>query len=179
MILFGVLAASALSALSATSVTAAGGHKPDGWVRYGGLHDSPDNIDYPDPGSWKGKNIYNTTALNQTVKHLGPVTGPNGYHYFNITIQNDGTRSDRFKVKGGGISGDGSYTKYFNGSTNITPQVRAGTYQTASLAAGAKTTITLRVNTAEAVLVTITSVADSTKKDAIKAVLKDDGTCFC
>jgi hypothetical protein len=173
MILFGVLATLALSAMSAASAAAAGAHKPDGWVRYGGLHDTPDDIDYPDPGALKGKNIYNTTALHQTATHTGPATGPNGYHYFTVTIQNDGA-SDRFKVKGGG-----TYAKYFNGSTNITSQVKAGTYQTASLAAGAKTTITVRLNWGGPALVTITSVADPTKKDAVKVVLKEDGTCFC
>ena len=145
----------------------------------GALRGVHDYKDWPDIGAWKGDNIYNTTALNQTVTEKGPETWNNGYHYFNITLQNDGTKSDRFKVKGGGISGNGAYTKYFKGSTNITSQVKAGTYQTASLAAGAKTTITVRINTAEAVLVTITSVADPTKKDAVKLVLKGDGSCFC
>lgn len=172
IILFGVLATLALSALSATSVAAAG-HRPDGWVRYEGLHDTPDNEDWPAPEAWKGKDIYNTTALNQTATHKGPITGPNGYHYFTVTIQNDGA-SDRFKVKGGG-----THTKYFKGGTNITSQVKAGTYQTASLPAGSKTTITVRENGAESALVTITSVADPTKKDAIKLVLKNSGGCFC
>jgi len=55
-----------------------------------------------------------------------------------------------------------------------------GTYQSASLAAGAKTTITVRIEPAwaEPALVTITSVADPTKKDVVKAKLKDVG-CGC
>src|SRR3954451_12237550 len=106
MIWVGVLATLALSALSASSVEAAA-HRPDGWVRYEGLHDTPDNINYPDASAWKGKNIYNTTGLKQTAIHTGPATGPNGYHYFAITIENDGA-SDRFKIKGGG-----THTKYF------------------------------------------------------------------
>jgi CARDB len=98
------------------------------------------------------------------------------YYSFTVTIQNDGA-SDRFKVKGGGAFAN---TRYFKGTANITSQVKAGTYQTASLAAGAKTTITVRIdpNYAESALVTLTSVADPTKKDAVKAVLKRSA-CTC
>jgi len=174
----GLGAALVLCAIFASPVAAAA-HRPDGWVRYEGLHDTPDNIDYPQPGAWKGKDIYNTTALSQTATHKGPYTGINGYHWFTITIQNDGA-SDRFKVKGTVTrQGDGTSTKYFKGSTNITSQVKAGTYQTASLAAGAKTTITVRIDSVDPALVTITSVADPTKKDVVRAVIKSDGTCFC
>ena len=38
-------------------------HKPDGWVRLEGYHN--DGSNNPAQGPWKGKNIYNTTALNQ------------------------------------------------------------------------------------------------------------------
>jgi hypothetical protein len=169
MILFGALASLVLSALSATSAAAAGAHRPDGWVRYQGFHSEGSN--YPNPGAWRGDNIYNTTATNQTVTHK--VSGAHllgDYFYFTVTIQNDG-KSDHFKVKGSGAS----QTKYFKGGTNITSQVKAGTYQTASLAAGAKTTITVRISPGclKSALVTLTSVADPTKKDAVKARVKN------
>ena len=67
----GVLATLALSALSATSAAAAGTHKPDGWVRIEGYHNDGSND--PAQGPWKGKDIYNTTALNQ--KATGVVGG--------------------------------------------------------------------------------------------------------
>jgi hypothetical protein len=178
MILFGVLATLALTALSATSAAAAVGHRPDGWVRYEGFHDGLSGTNDPNPGAWMGQNIYNTTALNQTATHkiIGASVSRKDYFYFTFTIQNDGA-SDRFKVKGGGGAG----VKYFKGSTNITTQVEAGTYQTASLAAGARTTISVHILWASSVsseLVTLTSAADSTKKDAVKAALKAGG-CGC
>ncbi len=177
LILFGVLATMLLTALSATSAAAAGRHKPDGWVRYEGFHDGYNATNAPNPGAWKGKNIYNTTAHHQTATHkaVGSSVSRNDYFYFTITIQNDGT-SDRFKVKGSGGAG----VKYFKGSKNITTKVEAGTYQTSSLAAGAKTTITVRIdwgNSVGSALVTLTSSADSTKKDAVKARLKF--SCGC
>jgi hypothetical protein len=59
--------------------------------------------------------------------------------------------------------------------------VKAGTYRTARLAAGAKTTITVRIHWNSpvwAASVTLTSAADSTKKDVVKAALKA-GSCGC
>ena len=64
--------------------------------------------------------------------------------------------------------------KYFHGTTNITAAVVAGTYRTGSLAPGATYLITAKLPAGGSVtrLVTITSVADPTKKDAVKFGLK-------
>lgn len=179
MILFGVLATLALTALSVTPAAAAGSHRPDGWVRYEGFHDGYLGKNDPSPGAWKGKNVYNTTARRQTATYtvIGASVSEKDYFYYAVTIQNDGGTSDRFKVKGSGGAG----VQYFKGSTNITPMVKAGTYKTARLAAGAKTTITVRIHWNSpvwAASVTLTSAADSTKKDVVKAALKA-GSCGC
>lgn len=170
----GTFCAAMLSILLTTTALGAGSHRPDGWVRFEGFH-SYDGYNYPNPGPWKGKDVYNTTAVNQTAMHkfIGSFLAGESF-YFTVTIQNDGA-TDRFKVKGGG----GSHTKYFKGSSNITSAVKAGTYQTATLAAGTSTTIIVRIvpNYAETVLVTLTSVGDSTKRDAVKAGLS--GSCGC
>jgi hypothetical protein len=168
------LAALAVAALTTGPVLAATKHQPDGWVRFEGYRACGTFVS--NPGAWKGKDIYNTTALNQTAKVNTGVGCDGDYVAFTVTIQNDGA-SDRFKVKGGGTF---ATTKYFKGTTNITSQVKAGTYQTASLATGAKTTITVRIapNYTESVLVTLTSVADPTKKDAVKAAPKYQ-SCGC
>jgi hypothetical protein len=170
------LAALAVAALATGPVLAATKHQPGGWVRFEGGRSC--GYTFSDPGSWKGKDIHNTTAVNQTAIEKTSAVGCDGdYMDFTVTIQNGGTTSDHFKVKGGGAY---SQTKYFKGGTNITSQVKAGTYQTASLAARAKTTITVRIDPgwAESVLVTLTSAADSTKKDAVKAGVKTYG-CGC
>ena len=170
----GLGAAVVLCALFASPATAAGGHKPDGWVRYEGYH-SHYSGNIPDPGPWKGQNVYNTTALNQTVTKTAVGTYDNGsYFYYTITINNDGSSAERFKVKG-----TGTYAKYFHGSTNITAAVKNGTYKTSSVAAGGTTTITVRLTPyGDTALVTITSTADSSAKDAVKAKSKYNG-CGC
>lgn len=171
----GLGAAVVLCALFASPVAATASHKPDGWIRYEGFHNY-DGTNTPNPGPWKGKNIYNTTGANQTATTDGGFAHFDGeYFYFTITIQNDGV-TDRFKIKGGGES----HTKYFKGSSNITSKVNAGTYQTASLGAGASTTITVRIDASWQAtrLVTLTSVGDSTKRDAVKAGFKGGG-CGC
>jgi hypothetical protein len=66
--------------------------------------------------------------------------------------------------------------KYFDGETNITAGILAGTYQTAPLSPGATHLIVaqVKVKTSAAAgskvkrLVTITSVGDPTHRDAVK-----------
>jgi hypothetical protein len=59
-----------------------------------------------------------------------------------VRIQNDGLVAASFAVKGTG-GGSGITAGYFHGRTSITAKVRAGTYNTATLAAGAS--LVLRV----------------------------------
>jgi hypothetical protein len=139
--------------------------KPDGRIRLG-------------TGSLVGNNVYNTTGLRQT-RTLNIVGAPVvGVRYtFGISIQNDGNRADRFKVKATGTATTSWTVKYYHGTTNITSSVVAGTYRTALLAPGAKYVITAKVSvitgdTPVTRLVTMKSVANATKVDAVKFIVK-------
>ena len=138
--------------------------KPDGRIRLG-------------TSALVGNNIYNTTGVNQS--RTGSAT-PGHSVTFGISIQNDGTGADRFKVKATGTALTGYVVKYFRGTTDISAAVVAGTYQTASLAPTATylITATVTVKSGAAVgsnvtrLVTLTSIGNSTKKDAVKFIGK-------
>jgi hypothetical protein len=138
--------------------------QPDGRIRLG-------------TGTYAGNDVYNTTGASQSrtgsAARGATVT-------FGISIQNDGSGADQFLVAATGAANSGYKVTYFTATTDITGAIVAGTYQTPSLAAGAAHVITARVKvkpTATAGskvnrLVTITSVADGTSKDAVKLVAK-------
>jgi len=144
--------------------TASAPKKPDGRIRKGS-------------GSFVGNNIYNTTGLNQT--RSGSTT-PGNTITFGISIQNDASTGDQFKVHATGTSLTGYTIKYFHGTTDITAAVVAGTYTTPALAAGGtflitakvKVTSTAAVGSSVTRLITLTSGADGSKKDAVKFVVK-------
>lgn len=153
--------------------------KPDGRIRLGATG-------YPGKvtthrGPFVGNNVYNTTGARQTdIEQSYANTVVDAYYSFDISIQNDGTHADRFKVKATGTA-NFYPVKYLRGTTNITSAVVAGTYRTASLAPGATYLITAKVTEGGGNitrLVTITSVADATKKDAVKFGLKEIA-CGC
>jgi hypothetical protein len=146
-----------------------GVRRPDGRIRLG-------------TGPFIGNNVYNATGVNQTSTTLMliPTTVSYERFTFGISIQNDGSTADRFTVKATGTAATFYTVAYFRGTTNITSAVVAGRYQTSSLAPGATYLITARVtgntqataNTGVARLVTIRSLADPTKKDAVKFSVK-------
>ena len=127
--------------------------------------------------TYLGNNVYNTTGASQTKSQTGTAGKKAIYQ---LQVQNDGTGADRFTVRG--TAGSGAWkVAYFDqltGGNNITSQVIGTGWKTASLAAGAKRALRVEVNaqagtaagTKKTVLVTATSVADATKKDAVKAV---------
>nr|MBA2569820.1 M4 family metallopeptidase [Chloroflexota bacterium] len=138
--------------------------QPDGRIRLGMT------------GAFVGDNVYNTTALGQ--KKTG--SAPRGSTItFGISAQNDGSAADSFTLLGAGSSTHYN-VKYLDGTTIITSQVVAGTYTTPSLAPGASHLITVKVKVKSTApvgskvgrLVTITSVADNTKKDSVKFIGK-------
>jgi hypothetical protein len=139
-------------------------NEPDGRIRLG-------------TGAFAGNNVYNTSGVNQT--RSGSAT-PGHAISFGISIQNDGTTADRFKVKAAGTAVSGYVVKYFRGTTDITAAVVTGTYQTPSLAPTATYLITAKVRVKSAAaagskvtrLVTLTSVGNSAKKDAVKLIGK-------
>jgi len=137
--------------------------KPDGRIRKG-------------TGSLVGNNVYNTTGTNQTK--TGSTTRGNTIT-FGISIQND-AGPDSFRVQATGTSTSMYGVTYFRNSTNITAAVVAGTYSTPTLANGSTFLITakVRVNNTAALgssvtrLITLTSAADATRKDAVKLIAK-------
>ncbi len=138
--------------------------KPDGRIRLG-------------TGAFAGDNVYNTTGAGQS-KTGSAAKGKT--ISFGISIQNDGSSPDIFKIKATGTAANAYTVKYFRGTTDITAAVVAGTYKTTSLAQAATYLITAKVtvkSTAAAGssvtrLVTITSVGNSTRKDAVKFIGK-------
>jgi hypothetical protein len=139
--------------------------RPDGRIRVG------------KSGAFIGDNVYNTTGAAQSrtgsARKGRTIT-------FGISIQNDGSAADSFKVKATGSASSRYTVKYFCGKKDITTRVVAGRYRTASLAAGATVLITAKVTVRPTAskgsrvtrLVTITSVGSSTAKDAVKFVAR-------
>jgi hypothetical protein len=134
--------------------------KPDARIRKGS-------------GKLVGNNIYNTTGLNQSK--VGSAAKGSTIS-FGISVQNDATNSDAFKVAATGTTTTGYTIKYFHGTTDITAAVVAGTYQTPTLAPTSTFLITAKVKIGSTAasgstvtrLVTATSVGDGLKKDAVK-----------
>ena len=120
-----------------------------------------------------GNNVYNTTGTSQS-RTGSALRG----HYvtFGISIQNDGTNADQFKVKATGTATTRYSVKYYRGTTDITSAVVAGTYTTTTIAKGSTFYITAKVlvkstatvGSSVTRLVTLTSVGDAAKKDAVK-----------
>jgi len=134
--------------------------RPDGRIRLG-------------TGTYVGNNIYNTSGSSQ-----GRTGSALRGHYvtFGISIQNDGTNTDSFRVKATGTSTTKYSVKYYRGTTDITSAVVAGTYTTSSLAKGSTFFITAKVlvkstatvGSSVTRLVTITSVGNTARKDAVR-----------
>lgn len=120
-----------------------------------------------------GNNIYNTTGIGQATA-LTVTIGSTAKYY--VKLQNDGTRSDAFKVKGCSAT-PGFTVTYKVGRPDVTPQVLAGTYKTASLPVGSYGTMAVKVKASTPLAssqtltcaITATSVGDGTKTDVVSA----------
>ena len=126
--------------------------------------------------AYLGDNVYNTDATGQTKIQS---VNANGSATFHVLIQNDGSATDSFRMQGTGDTA-GFTLKYYlgtTGNTDITTAVTAGTYTVSNLAPGAsqivRAVVTVGRSTAVGAikdsLVTATSVADASKRDAVKA----------
>ena len=126
-------------------------------------------------GSYVGNNVYNTTGANQT-KAANAARGTTVT--FRISIQNDGA-TDSFRVLGAAPSVSGYTVKFFHGTIDVTAAVEAGVFTTATLPKTGTYLITAKVVVGNAAavsshvtgLVTVTSVGDSSKQDAVKFVV--------
>ena len=145
------------------------------------LRRRPDlSIAQVDVGPYKGDNVYSAvTVKKQTQKRIG-VTPGQEYDYF-VTIQNDGKAPDAFTLKSE-INGPSTMTASFwaNG-VDVTSDVLAGTYQTATLAPAATTSIVVRVAVSpfatsgqkQGVIIHGTSVAEPAAVDVVRAITID------
>jgi len=136
------------------------GYLPDGRIRTGS-------------GPFVGNDIYNTTGTDQanTVSST-----PGSTIRFGISVQNDSVvYADSFTLLATGTTSAMYGVTYFKGTTNITADVVAGTYTTPTVATGATYLITARVKVRGSAtagssvtrLVTITSLGDGTRQDAV------------
>jgi hypothetical protein len=138
--------------------------QPDGRIRLG-------------TGPFVGNDIYNATGKDQ--KRTGSAARGSTIT-FRLSVQNDGTGTDSFKLKATGAAASGYRVKYLDGTIDITGAVEAGNYATPSLAPGASRLITIKVKVKQGAaagsrvtrVVTISSAADPTRRDAVKLVGK-------
>jgi len=156
-------------------LTSATNFQPDGWVRLYGYWSPSENSWFPNPPTpkaWAGKNIYNTTGINQTSTYRFDGAGLKGdLIAFQVAVQNDGSKRDRFRISGPGSSS----FRYYVGNSNITVAVRNGAFTTPFVAPGAVRLITVWLDASAPFgsrLTSVTSVGDPTKKDAVKIAFK-------
>ena len=168
-----------------TVALGAGSAKPDGLIQYAlNCYPNPTTCRAPNPPKpYVGGNIYNSTGLSQTVTLKYYSTSPAGsWVVLYIKIQNDGTAAGRFSVR---APATGTKVKYFdNSGSNVTSAITGGSYRTASIAPGGLAYISVEVHKLDTLigmarLVTITSVTDATRKDAVKFSVKAGGSCGC
>ena len=133
--------------------------QPDGRIRQG-------------LGKTVGNDIYNTTGANQAAAGTADIGET---ITFDITIQGD-SGNDKLKLRATGLATSQYSVQYFRGTTDITTAVVDGRYTTPLLAQGVTFLISAKVKVLKSAtigssvvrLVTITSVGDPTRKDAVK-----------
>jgi len=139
-------------------------------------HYQPDNqIRSAGEGAYIGDNTYNTDGSSQTKAQT---VNNNVTATYEIKVENDGSEPDSLTVIG--TAGDAGWTvNYFDalaGGTDITAQVTGGGWSTGALAPDGSKEIRVEVTpsglaggSSKELLVTSTSNADNSKKDAVKA----------
>jgi hypothetical protein len=152
--------------------------RPDAWIKLCGQ--STGCVIYPPPHPWQGNNVYNTTALHQTVRQR--IDDGEGVRFW-ILFQNDGTQTDTYTVHGCKGNKDflinavivGEYKVPVWKPKHITEQFKNNTAKF-TLAAGKHVAITLNIVTVKPNLayrcpVTITSKGDPSLKDTVAAAM--------
>jgi hypothetical protein len=156
-------------------------YRPDEWIKLCG-QSTGCTVGPPPPHPWHGNNVYNASALNQTIRVR--MEDGEGVRFW-ILLQNDGTQSDTFTVRG--CQGTprfvinavlvGFWKKPEWRPRHITQQFQDGT-ATFALAAGARVGITLNIlapSTKEGITfrcpVTVTSSGDPTLKDTVAGIV--------
>lgn len=129
--------------------------------------------------AYVGDSIYNSDGANQTRAQT--VRAGRSATFF-IMLQNDGSVSDSFTVQGTG-SATGYSIKYYTGTsggTDITNAVTTGAHQISNLAPGGSQVIravitsarNLASGTTKDFLITTSAIADTTKRDSVKATVR-------
>ncbi|MEP7378729.1 MAG: glycine-rich protein [Chloroflexota bacterium] len=132
--------------------------QPDGRIRVGSHH-------------YIGGDIYNSDGTGQSIAKNAVV---GSRILFRIQVQNDGNGPDSFTFQATGSAAPGYAIRYYWKSTEITSAVVAGTFTTPALPQGYKYTIEAWVKVTSTAgpsasrLVTITSVGDNSKVDAVR-----------
>jgi hypothetical protein len=141
------------------------------------------DVDQPDLAAKRGANgalvgddVHNGTAVGQS-RLLRTPAGRTATFY--VRAQNDGNRPDRFRITGQGAA-PGFGVRYYDGRTDVTGRVRAGTYRTPVLAPGAvralRAVVTVSRNARAGAsvnrLVTARSVNDTELVDAVKLTVR-------
>jgi len=177
-----------VAALPAAALTPP--YRPDGRIRLTKLTSSEGPpIEYLT--RFVGNDVYNSTADNQTSKARLMGSAFTGWRRwtFIMSIQNDGASPDRFMVHATlGDNLSAFSVKYFDGYTDITSQVKVGTFTTTSVAPGANYQVNAVVKVdfgqpnapgAFRRLITATSKNNpTTLSDTVRLVVKLEG-CGC
>jgi hypothetical protein len=128
-------------------------------------------------GSLVGDNVYNLTGNKQTRTSSA---AKGATIRFGISIQNDSKFLDSFRLVATGPATSSYTVTFFRGTTDITSAVVGGTYQTPWIASTKTSLITANVTVGDSALagssltrlITISSVSNLAKKDAVKFVVK-------
>jgi hypothetical protein len=96
-------------------------------------------------GPFVGSNVYNATAVGET-RSVVVKRGRNVVFYINM--QNDGIFASAYKVQAAG-GARGITAHFYQGTTNITPQVLAGTYSSGTIDPRANKSIRMVVTVAK------------------------------
>jgi hypothetical protein len=126
-------------------------------------------------GPVRGNDIYNLDGTNQTTNTFNKA---GAHRRLYISIQNDGPAADSFTLEAPGSVNEGFIIRYFIGTSDVevTAAVEAGTFATPELAPAAVYRLRVRIDVCApsdftvSRLVTATSVADSSKADAVSFV---------
>ncbi len=145
--------AAVVSASTSDTVTGAGAGSPNLLVQSRFTPDAPTGTPEPPAatrqpdaqvrrgsGAFVGVGIYRNLA-EQTVR--GDQKRGKGLNY-SVRFRNDGTRTDKFIVRGPG-STPGFTVRYYSGAANVTKKVTQGTFGYANVAPGSSKTLRVQV----------------------------------
>jgi hypothetical protein len=124
-------------------------------------------------GPFSGNNVYSPTGAGES-KTISVARGHSGTLFLNF--QSDGLLADTLTITGTGTA-HGFTVTYFRGATNVTSQVKNGTYSTGSLAPGGSSTLKMvvKLSASSANVGSFLIKAKSlpgTSPDAVKATVK-------